>query len=160
MGLHWNHGEPKRSHMAPATRPKPRDRRSGSFPVRAENADQAQVIARLVERIQELEARLAKDSHNSSKPPSLVGSAVQEARTQIALPAQRQESRWSEGSSGCHAHAGRGSRADCQDAAAAERAGARSGPRDADSQGHPLQLALTRSEGAPRRPVTSQRRIG
>ena len=38
--------------------------------LRAENAEQAKLMAQLLERIQELEARLAKDSHNSSKPPS------------------------------------------------------------------------------------------
>jgi transposase len=38
--------------------------------LRAENAEQARQIAQLLERIQTLEARLAKDSHNSSKPPS------------------------------------------------------------------------------------------
>jgi transposase len=38
--------------------------------LRAENAAQAAQIAKLVARIQELEARLAKDSHHSSKPPS------------------------------------------------------------------------------------------
>ena len=38
--------------------------------LRAEHAEQAVQIAKLMARIQELEARLAKDSHNSSKPPS------------------------------------------------------------------------------------------
>jgi len=33
-------------------------------------AEQTALIAHLRERIQELEARLAKDSHNSSRPPS------------------------------------------------------------------------------------------
>lgn len=33
-------------------------------------AEQAALIEQLQQRIQELEARLAKDSHNSSKPPS------------------------------------------------------------------------------------------
>jgi len=36
----------------------------------AENAHQREQIAALVARVQELEARLAKDSHNSSKPRS------------------------------------------------------------------------------------------
>jgi transposase len=36
----------------------------------AENARQREQIAALLTRVQELEARLAKDSHNSSKPPS------------------------------------------------------------------------------------------
>jgi transposase len=39
----------------------------------AENARQREQIAVLVARVQELEARLAKDSHNSSKPPSSDG---------------------------------------------------------------------------------------
>ena len=38
--------------------------------LRAENATQAALIEQLLQRLQELEARLAKDSHNSSKPPS------------------------------------------------------------------------------------------
>jgi transposase len=38
--------------------------------LRALVAEQAALIEQLLERIQELEARLAKDSHNSSKPPS------------------------------------------------------------------------------------------
>jgi transposase len=38
--------------------------------LRAQLAEQATQIVQLLERIQELEARLAKDSHNSSKPPS------------------------------------------------------------------------------------------
>jgi len=36
--------------------------------LRAENAGQREQIAALVERVQELEGRLAKDSHNSGKP--------------------------------------------------------------------------------------------
>ena len=39
----------------------------------AENASQRDQIAVLVARVQELEARLAKDSHNSGKPPSSDG---------------------------------------------------------------------------------------
>ncbi len=38
--------------------------------LRALVAKQAAVIEQLLQRVQELEARLAKDSHNSSKPPS------------------------------------------------------------------------------------------
>jgi len=38
--------------------------------LRAQNAEQAALIEQLRQRIEELEARLAKDSHNSSKPPS------------------------------------------------------------------------------------------
>ena len=41
----------------------------------AENARQREQIAALVARVQELEARLAKDSHNSGKPPSSDGLA-------------------------------------------------------------------------------------
>jgi transposase len=41
----------------------------------AENARQREQISTLLERVQELEARLAKDSHNSSKPPSSDGLA-------------------------------------------------------------------------------------
>ena|SRR5258708_6561685 len=43
--------------------------------LRAENAQQREQIAVLVARVQELEARLAKDSHNSGKPPSSDGLA-------------------------------------------------------------------------------------
>jgi Family of unknown function (DUF6444) len=39
----------------------------------AENAHQREQIAALVARVQELEARLTKDSHNSSKLPSSDG---------------------------------------------------------------------------------------
>jgi len=38
--------------------------------LKAENARQREQIAALLERVRELEARLAKDSHHSSKPPS------------------------------------------------------------------------------------------
>src|SRR5262245_23372911 len=38
-----------------------------------ENAQQREQIALLLARVQEREARLAKDSHNSSKPPSSDG---------------------------------------------------------------------------------------
>jgi transposase len=43
--------------------------------LRAENAQQREQIAVLVARVQEWEARLAKDSHNSGKPPSSDGLA-------------------------------------------------------------------------------------
>src|SRR6516165_1676217 len=43
--------------------------------LRAENAGLREQVQGLVERVQELEARLAKDSHNSSKPPSSDGLA-------------------------------------------------------------------------------------
>src|SRR5215471_1413091 len=39
----------------------------------AENQRQREQIAALLVRVQDLEARLAKDSHNSSKPPSSDG---------------------------------------------------------------------------------------
>jgi transposase len=38
--------------------------------LKAENTRQRDQIAALLERVQELEARLAKDSHNSNKPPA------------------------------------------------------------------------------------------
>ncbi len=38
-----------------------------------ENKAQRETIAQLTERITELEKRLSKDSHNSSKPPSSDG---------------------------------------------------------------------------------------
>jgi transposase len=41
--------------------------------LRALVAQQAALIEQLLRRVQELEARLAKDSHNSSKPPSSDG---------------------------------------------------------------------------------------
>ncbi len=47
----------------------------------AENAHQREQIAALVARVQELEARLAKDSHNSGKPPSSDGLARKVDRT-------------------------------------------------------------------------------
>ena len=47
----------------------------------AENAQQREQIAMLLERVRDLEARLAKDSHNSSKPPSSDGLKRQLPRT-------------------------------------------------------------------------------
>src|SRR5262245_13118908 len=41
--------------------------------LRAENAALREQVQALLARVQELEARLAKDSHNSSKPPSSDG---------------------------------------------------------------------------------------
>jgi transposase len=41
--------------------------------LRAENATLREQVQALLDRVQELEARLAKDSHNSSKPPSSDG---------------------------------------------------------------------------------------
>ncbi len=38
--------------------------------LRAQNAEQARPFAELLRRLRELEARWAKDSHNSDKPPS------------------------------------------------------------------------------------------
>src|SRR5258706_12831014 len=49
--------------------------------LRAENARQREQIAALLERVQELEGRLAKDSHNSGKPPSSDGLARKADRT-------------------------------------------------------------------------------
>jgi transposase len=43
--------------------------------LKAENAQQREQIAALLERVRELEARLATDSRNSSKPPSSDGLA-------------------------------------------------------------------------------------
>jgi transposase len=47
----------------------------------AENAQQREQIATLLERVRDLEARLAKDGHNSSKPPSSDGLKRQLPRT-------------------------------------------------------------------------------
>src|SRR5260370_8659415 len=41
--------------------------------LRQENAQMREVVEELLERIKQLEARAAKDSHNSSKPPSSNG---------------------------------------------------------------------------------------
>jgi len=49
---------------------------------------QTALIAHLRERIRELEARLAKDSHNSSRA-AILGLSVQEAATTFAAPAKR-----------------------------------------------------------------------
>ncbi len=49
--------------------------------LKAENAQQREQIAALLERVRDLEARLAKDSHNSSKPPSSDGLKRQLPRT-------------------------------------------------------------------------------
>lgn len=49
--------------------------------LRALVRQQAQIIRNLTERIQHLEARLAKDSHNSGKPPSSDGYAKPKARS-------------------------------------------------------------------------------
>jgi transposase len=53
---------------APSTCPEGPDTDLGQL--RAQNAEQAALIEQLRQRIEELEARLPKDSHNSSKPPS------------------------------------------------------------------------------------------
>jgi transposase len=47
----------------------------------AEIAQQREQIATLLERVRDLEARLAKDSHNSSKPPASDGLKRQLPRT-------------------------------------------------------------------------------
>jgi uncharacterized protein DUF6444 len=49
--------------------------------LKAENAQQREQIAALLERVRELEAQLAKDSHNSGKPPSSDGLKRQLPRT-------------------------------------------------------------------------------
>ena len=49
--------------------------------LKAENAQQREQIATLLERVRNLEARLAKDSHNSGKPPSSDGLKRQPPRT-------------------------------------------------------------------------------
>ncbi len=49
--------------------------------LKAENAEQRAQIAALLERVRDLEARLAKDSHNSGKPPSSDGLKRQLPRT-------------------------------------------------------------------------------
>lgn len=49
--------------------------------LKAENAQQREQIAALLARVRDLEARLAKDSHNSSKPPSSDGLKRQLPRT-------------------------------------------------------------------------------
>ncbi len=49
--------------------------------LKAENAQQREQIAALLARVHDLEARLAKDSHNSSKPPSSDGLKRQLPRT-------------------------------------------------------------------------------
>jgi transposase len=41
--------------------------------LRAENAALREQVQELLARVQELEGRLAKDSHNSSRPPSSDG---------------------------------------------------------------------------------------
>src|SRR5579859_4057480 len=47
----------------------------------AENARQREQITALLARVHDLEARLSKDSHNSSKPPSSYGLKRQLPRT-------------------------------------------------------------------------------
>lgn len=49
--------------------------------LKTENATLREQMTALLERVQELEARLAKDSHNSSKPPSSDGLKRQLPRT-------------------------------------------------------------------------------
>lgn len=54
----------------PATTDAPESPDAELVRLRVQVVEQAAQIAQLLQRIQELEARLAKDSHNSSKPPS------------------------------------------------------------------------------------------
>src|SRR5260370_1692710 len=49
--------------------------------LKAENAQQREQIATLLGRVRDLEARLAKDSHNSGKPPASDGLKRQLPRT-------------------------------------------------------------------------------
>jgi len=66
-------------------------------------AEQTALIEHLRERIRELEARLAKDSHNSSRPPSSDSPfKVQEAATTLATPAKRTQAKWTTGPPRCH----------------------------------------------------------
>ena len=58
-------------------------------------------IEQMHERIQELEAHLAKDSHNSSRLPSS-DSPFQAATTTFAAPTQRAPARWATGSARRH----------------------------------------------------------
>jgi ribosomal-protein-alanine N-acetyltransferase len=51
----------------------------------AENAQQRDQIATLLARVRDLEARVAKDSHNSSKPPSLDGLNFQRSTPALQL---------------------------------------------------------------------------
>lgn len=64
--------------------------RAENAALRAQVAQQAAAIEQLLRRVQELEARLAKDSHNSSRPPSS-DPPVQEAPAALAAPIQREE---------------------------------------------------------------------
>jgi transposase len=54
----------------PSTTDRPDSKDAELAQLRVQNAEQAKQIAELLQRIRELESRLAKDSHNSSKPPS------------------------------------------------------------------------------------------
>ncbi|MGH3329433.1 MAG: DUF6444 domain-containing protein [Streptomycetales bacterium] len=63
---------------------------------------------RLVEWVAELEARLARNSTNSSKPPS--GDGLAKPRAQVAAGTVRAQARRAAGASGRHAEAGRGPR--------------------------------------------------
>ncbi|RKT43357.1 IS66 family transposase [Thiocapsa rosea] len=54
----------------PPTTDRPDSKDAELTRLRAQNAEQAKQIAELLQRIRDLEARLGKDSHNSSKPPS------------------------------------------------------------------------------------------
>jgi transposase len=54
----------------PSTTDRPDSKDAELAQLRAQNAEQAKQIAELLQRIRDLEARLGKDSHNSSKPPS------------------------------------------------------------------------------------------
>jgi len=72
-------------------------------------AEQTVLIAQLRERIRELAARLAKDSHNSSRA-AILGLSVQEAATTLATPTQRAQARWTTGPTRCYSLPGRSPR--------------------------------------------------
>jgi uncharacterized protein involved in exopolysaccharide biosynthesis len=55
--------------------------------LRAENAALRAQVAQLLQRVQALEARLAKDSHKLQQT-AVLGSPVQEASTALAAPPQ------------------------------------------------------------------------
>ena len=69
---------------------------------------QTATIEQMHERIQELEARLAKEPQ--LQPATILGLTVQEATTTFAAPTQRAQARWTTGSARRHPLPGRGPR--------------------------------------------------
>jgi len=67
---------------------------------------QTATIEQMHERIQELEARLAKEPQ--LQPATILGLTVQEATTTFAAPTQRAQARWTIGSARHHPLPGRG----------------------------------------------------